>query len=60
MEVYPLRLNLIDSRDNSESIIRLSKKVMVAFVYFGDIFLDYTFLLVLLSFNSTMLLKCLE
>lgn len=28
VEVYPLSLNLIDSRDNSQSIIKLSKKVM--------------------------------
>lgn len=28
VEVYPLFLNLIDSRDDSQSIIKLSKKVM--------------------------------
>lgn len=31
VEVYPLSLKLIDSRDNSQSIIRLSKKVMTYF-----------------------------
>jgi len=28
VEVYPLRLKLIDSRDDSESTIRISKKVL--------------------------------
>lgn len=32
VEVYPLRLKVIDSRDNSMSIVKLSKKVPVDFV----------------------------
>ena len=31
VEVYPLSLKVIDSRDNSESIVKLSKKVSVIF-----------------------------
>jgi hypothetical protein len=28
VEVYPLSLNLVDSRDDSQSVVRLSKKVL--------------------------------
>ncbi|KAF5477969.1 hypothetical protein F2P56_004572 [Juglans regia] len=33
VEVYPLRLNLVDSRDNSESVISLSKKASIRELY---------------------------
>lgn len=33
VEVYPLCLNLIDSRDNKQSIIRLSKKASISELY---------------------------
>lgn len=34
VEVFPLCLKLIDSRDNSQTVIRLSKKVVTANFFF--------------------------
>lgn len=33
VEVFPLCLKLIDSRDNSQTVIRLSKKVVTAIFF---------------------------
>lgn len=40
VEVYPLCLQLIDARDNTHTIIRISRKVLLVFLLSIDIFLN--------------------
>ena len=40
VEIYQLCLKLTDSRDNSQSVIRLSKKVLLSFASFSSLKID--------------------
>lgn len=40
VEIYRLCLKLTDSRDNSQSVIRLSKKVLLSFASFSSLKID--------------------
>lgn len=44
VEVFPLCLKLIDSRDNSQTVIRLSKKVVTANFFFFFVSLSQYFM----------------
>lgn len=41
IEVYPLSLKVTDARDNSVSIVKLSKKVLIDFVTSSSVVISF-------------------